>query len=540
MYKWFFAWRYLHTRLVALFGILAVTLCVAMVLVVLSVMGGFLDTLRAHARSLLSDIVVSSGTLQGWPYYEEFADYLEAELPDIVVSATPAIQNYGLLRVPLGSYTKTVQVTGIKLDEYREVNGFGKSLYYDKYYPGTTHLGLQEQPLAGWIKGQRALPLEFEEANQRWRAAETDPRQLAKYDSSPFEPWPFEGARVFEMRLTAGDDTLAPDALPEDDTGPEGPGWQGPPWPGIIIGNDVINRRAADGAIVRVFPRGVQVTLTVLAFTETGNILSEQPVRLALRYADDSQTGVYNIDCEAVYVDFDLLQDKLAMTAQQLEGGARTRPRTTQLLVDVNDEVDIDVARDRIQATWDRFFLEHASEFTDSEQRVLSFVGAMTWEDMQRPLIAAVEKEKVLVTLLFAIISLVTIVLIGCIFYMIVKNKTRDIGVLKAIGASGMGIAVMFIFYAGFVGIVGSILGTAAGSAFVWNINDFQDLLVKLHPSLKVWDPTVYTFDRIPSVVKFWDAFWIGIAAVISSMVGALIPAFLAARVWPVQALRYE
>lgn len=538
MYKWFFAWRYLHTRLVALFGILAVTLCVGMVLVVLSVMGGFLDTLRAHARSLLSDIVITSGTLQGWPYYEEFAEYLEAELPEVVVSATPAIQNYGLLRIPLGSYTKMVQITGIKLEEYRRVNGFGKGLHYDEHYPGTTHLGLQKQPLAGWVENRIALPPEFEAANATWRETQTDPKAVAEYDGYPFAVYPNPGPRPFMQNTGRPEDPAEP-ARGERLAGLP-PAWRGPEWPGVIIGNDVINYRDTDGSTVRRFARGEQVTLLVMAVTASGNLLSEQAVKFAARYADDSLTGVYNIDSQAVYVDFDLLQDKLAMSAQELESGARTRPRTTQLLVDIKDELDINVARARIQATWEDFFIAHAAQFTDDEQRVLGFVEAVTWEDMQRPLIAAVEKEKVLVTMLFSIISLVTIVLIGCIFYMIVKNKTRDIGVLKAIGASSTGVAVMFIFYAAFVGIVGAILGTAAGSAFVWNINDVQELLVKLHPSLKVWDPTVYTFDRIPSVVKFWDAFGIAIAAVISSMVGALIPAFLAGRVWPVQALRYE
>ena len=50
----------------------------------------------------------------------------------------------------------------------------------------------------------------------------------------------------------------------------------------------------------------------------------------------------------------------------------------------------------------------------------------------------------------------------------------------------------------------------------------------------------MYSFDRIPEVVKRADAFWIGIVAVFASMLGSLIPAVLAGRVWPVQALRYE
>ena len=75
---------------------------------------------------------------------------------------------------------------------------------------------------------------------------------------------------------------------------------------------------------------------------------------------------------------------------------------------------------------------------------------------------------------------------------------------------------------------------------FVWNINDIQDLLAQLNPQLRVWSPDVYSFDKIPEVVKRADALWVASIAVVSSMVDSLIPAVLAGRVWPVQALRYE
>ena len=137
-------------------------------------------------------------------------------------------------------------------------------------------------------------------------------------------------------------------------------------------------------------------------------------------------------------------------------------------------------------------------------------------------------------------ISVVAIVMLGCIFYMIVEKKTRDIGVLKAIGASSRGVAALFIVYAGVVGLLGSILGTVIGWLFVRNINDIQDLLAQLNPQLRVWSPDVYSFDKIPEIVKPEDAIWVASIAVVSSMVGSLIPAILAGRVWPVRALRYE
>ena len=69
---------------------------------------------------------------------------------------------------------------------------------------------------------------------------------------------------------------------------------------------------------------------------------------------------------------------------------------------------------------------------------------------------------------------------------------------------------------------------------------EIQDALARIHPAAIVWNPEVYTFDRIPSQVNASDAIIIYIVAIIASTVGSLIAAVRAARVWPVEALRYE
>ena len=101
-------------------------------------------------------------------------------------------------------------------------------------------------------------------------------------------------------------------------------------------------------------------------------------------------------------------------------------------------------------------------------------------------------------------------------------------------------VATIFVAFGAVVGILGASLGSAGGAVFVWYINDIQDWLVSIHPQLQVWSPDVYTFDRIPNVVKWHEVAIISTVAVLASVVGALIPAVLAGRVWPVKALRYE
>jgi lipoprotein-releasing system permease protein len=318
------------------------------------------------------------------------------------------------------------------------------------------------------------------------------------------------------------------------------PAYLGDSRHGIIVGCDLLNERRADGNFNRYVARGADVALTLVPLSPTGNPTGEPPVKLPLRYVDDSRTGIYEIDSMNVYVDFDMLQHRLAMDPQQRVDGSFTKARANQLLVGLQDGVDLNAARDQISVAWKAFHRTVGPDLTDADFRALDLVSVSTWEDLQRPLIAAVEKEKVLVTILFGLISMVAIVLIGCIFYMIVEKKTRDIGILKALGASGRGVASLFIVYAAAVGVVGSILGTAIGTVFVWNVNTIQDFLARLHPQLRVWSPDIYSFDKIPEVVKPEDAIWVAVIAVVSSMLGSLIPARIAGRVWPVKALRYE
>lgn len=529
MYKWFLAWRYLNTKLIAFFGIASVMLCVAMVLVVLSVMGGFLDTIRARSRGLHSEIVLDSGSLQGFPYYEEFAKYLSGELPDVVRISTPVIQTYGIFRVPATTFTKPARVLGIRLKDYVQVNDFETGLYYERYFPGTTNLEAQGIPVAGFTPdGQIELPPQLVEANALWRKRETDLAAVAEFEQMPFEKALFPsvtsvlpGERVFAV--TSGE-----------------PSYLGPERNGIIVGSDLLHYRRPDGKFDRMTARGADIALILFPLSPTGNLASEPPVKLPLRYADDSRTGIWEIDSLCVYVDHDLLQQQLAMDAQPLVDGGFTKPRINQLLIGLQSGVELNAARDRIASAWSRFAASLGNNLSDADERALSFVDVYTWEDLQRQFIQAVEKEKVLVTFLFGLISMVAIVLVGCIFYMIVEKKTKDIGILKALGASSRGVGGLFIVYAGVVGVFGSILGLLVGSVFVWNINAIQDFLASLNPQLRVWSPDVYSFDRIPEVVKQADALWVAVIAIVSSVVGSLIPAFIAAKVWPVQALRYE
>jgi lipoprotein-releasing system permease protein len=520
MYKLFLIRRYLRKRLIALFAIVSVWLCVFMVIVVISVMGGFVAMVKEHSRGLLSDLIVDNATLQGFPYYREFIDTLRVHLPDTVAAATPVIYNYGILRIKRNDYTKPIQVVGIRLDEYRAINAFDASLYYDKYYPGTTALGPQRQPFLGFTPQEMpALPGEFERAWARYQADHPIDPALRRFERAALAPFP--GPGWFEPALN-------------------GPGYAGDEMSGLIIGVDLICEREPDGEYMEGMPLGSEVVVTVLPLTRKGTVSGEGAIPLAMRYADRSRTKVYDIDKMCVYLDFDRLQRALSMEETPREDGTVIPARASQVLVKLAPGQDLREAKKAVVALWSKFFNALNVPPDSSEWRLLSGVGVETWEERQRAYIEAVEKEKILVTILFTVISLVAVVLIGCIFYMIVSHKTRDIGTIKSLGASSHGVAGIFLGFGLAVGVVGSFLGTVSAVVFVRYINELQDALARLNPDLQVWSRTVYVFDRIPNTVDPIEVLWIVGVALAASMLGALIPAILAGRVWPVEALRYE
>src|SRR5436190_13545367 len=126
MYKLHLIWKYLRKRRIAWVSLIAVTLCTAMVLVVISVMGGWLRMFRESFHGLSGDIIINSESLAGFPYYDEMIAEVE-KLPE-VAAAVPRIKTFGLINIA-NVKTDGVQVIGFPIEKIGGVNRFPQSLY---------------------------------------------------------------------------------------------------------------------------------------------------------------------------------------------------------------------------------------------------------------------------------------------------------------------------------------------------------------------------------------------------------------------------
>lgn len=488
MYKLTLILRYLRRKLAPLFAMSAVMLCTAMVIVVISVMGGFLEMMRSSVRTLSGDIIIDSG-LTGFSGYEDLIARLE-KLPE-VAAATPMIYSYGLM--DLNGDIRKIEVQGIDPEGLEKVTAYKRTLHWSK------------ENIVELLSD--SLPPEKERTPEQQKYAQ-------------------------QVRATADKQDLAAAGMslkaPEE--------W-GIALPGIVPGIEVSpdNRRDADGrydfanSSVR-----TEVALTVLRLSQGGKPVEPAIQRFVI--VNEFKSGLFDIDLNRVYIPFKVLQKMLLMDPYEIADpetgqltGKMAPGRASRIMVRGKAGVPLETI-EQVVTEETRYWLRDNPDAS---------VSVTTWQDQHRTFLGAVEKEKGLLTVLFAFISLVAVVMIGVIFYMIVLEKTRDIGVLRALGASRRGIASIFLGYGLAVGVIGSLAGLALAAIIVRNLNEIQDALFHWF-GFKMWDPRVYYFDRIPGSLNPSEVGVILLVAIVASLVGSLIPAFLASRLNPVEALRYE
>ncbi|MCI0366690.1 MAG: FtsX-like permease family protein, partial [Phycisphaerales bacterium] len=161
-----------------------------------------------------------------------------------------------------------------------------------------------------------------------------------------------------------------------------------------------------------------------------------------------------------------------------------------------------------------------------------------TWEEKQGPLLAAISIEKgILNVLLFLIIAVAGFGILA-IFSMIVAEKTRDIGILKALGASNGGVMKIFLSYGLALGLVGATLGTALGVWLTVNINGVEQFLSRVTGS-ELFDRGIYYFNEIPTDLQIPMLVYVNLGAILIAVLFSVLPALRAALLHPVRALRY-
>lgn len=477
MYKFVLCWRYLKTRYLALACILSVMLGVATLIVVNSVMTGFSTKLRERLRGMLSDIVIESAGMEGFIAPEGKMALIRRDpfLNDRIETMSATMEVFALIEFPWGDSGELIT---------RPVKLIGVD-------PKTrTHLGGFKEHL---VHQRHNAEVSFELPEK------------AKHHYV-IEHW-----RMLE-KLRELEQPLKPDEPP-----PPMPPPRQVKFPcGVIVGNLIASYRkkaVADGEPREryLFDRGTEVKLFTVGMGQAGGPKALTPVYDAFVVVDFFRSDMSEYDSNYVFVPLDFLQHLRSM-----------HHRATSIQIKLKDYADAPAVVRALQKMFPAGFLT-----------------VQTWEDKQGALLAAIAIEKGILNVLLFLIICVAGFGILAIFSMIVAEKTRDIGILKALGASNGGVMKIFLGYGLLLGVVGAGLGTAMGLGITININEVEQFLSGL-TGREIFDRSVYYFNEIPTDIQVRSVLLVNLGAVLIAVVFSVLPALRAAWLHPVRALRYE
>ncbi|MEQ8403248.1 MAG: lipoprotein-releasing ABC transporter permease subunit [Roseitalea porphyridii] len=161
------------------------------------------------------------------------------------------------------------------------------------------------------------------------------------------------------------------------------------------------------------------------------------------------------------------------------------------------------------------------------------------WRQRNSAFFSALVIERNAMFLILSIVVLVASLNIISSLIMLVKEKGRGIAILRTMGASQSAILRIFIMAGTGVGVVGTGVGVLLGVIVCWNIQSIQRFM-NWASGAEVWDPTIRFLTEIPARMDAGETFAVIILSLTLSFLAAIIPARRAARLDPVEALRYE
>ncbi|PIP68312.1 MAG: lipoprotein-releasing system transmembrane subunit LolC [Candidatus Omnitrophica bacterium CG22_combo_CG10-13_8_21_14_all_43_16] len=167
----------------------------------------------------------------------------------------------------------------------------------------------------------------------------------------------------------------------------------------------------------------------------------------------------------------------------------------------------------------------------DVQEKIGFDYWVRSWSELNKNLFSALKLEKITMFIILALIVVVACFNIASTLIMMVMEKTKDIGILKSIGADNKSIRKIFMLDGFLIGFAGTVLGAIGGFGISYLLKTYQ--FIKLPKD-------IYYIDRLPVNLEMGDAITVIAAAMIISLLSTLYPSWQAAKMEPVEALRYE
>jgi len=298
--------------------------------------------------------------------------------------------------------------------------------------------------------------------------------------------------------------------------------------PGCIPGIDRVLRRDPRGQYVHYdAPLRASVRLTCFPLNAKGALGgagANPTITKRFFYSDNIHTGIAAVDFRYVFLPLDQAQ-LLCMSGEE--------KRISALYIKFQPHVKLQEGCGRIAEMWRQFRADKAGA---PNSFLLDWVNVQSWKEYRRAVVAPMEHEQLMLSMMFTLVGITTVFIVFVVFYMVVNSKKKDIGVLKSVGASNTGVLSLFQGFAFGVGLIGSCVGILLGWLFLSWINQIEQFCYR-HFGLQLWDRTVYVIGAIPNHVDPSALAVIMSCAILACLIGALVPSYLAVRLRPVATL---
>ena len=165
--------------------------------------------------------------------------------------------------------------------------------------------------------------------------------------------------------------------------------------------------------------------------------------------------------------------------------------------------------------------------------------GFTSWRQRNMTFFTVLEVERMVMFIILSLIILVAALNIISGMMMLVKDKSRDIAVLRTMGATKAAMMRVFLITGASIGVVGTFAGLILGILFCWRINDIKDFL-QWATGTTIMDPTVYYLTRLPVLIDPHETAGIVLMAILLTLLATIYPSWRASKLDPVEVLRYE
>lgn len=246
-------------------------------------------------------------------------------------------------------------------------------------------------------------------------------------------------------------------------------------------------------------------TLVVMSFENLRHgLMGPTPTLRNFEVTGTFATGMYDYDNQNVYTTLEAAQDLLGIADDGLVSGVGVRTA---------DPATADRVGDAIQ---DRLGYPYFVE---------------SWKVRNRALFSALKLEKIAMFVILSLIVVVAAFNIVSTLVMVVADRTREIGILKAMGMTRQGILRVFVLQGVWIGVMGTLFGTGLGLVLAWALERYE--LIKIPPD-------VYFVDHLPVSVQPADVVAIVTGSIAVAFAATIYPALQASRMEPVDAIRHE